>query len=58
MLLTIQEVARIVGDDEDNIKEFIREDRIPWVAGESGVLIPFASFQVCMPDLYDLEDIW
>lgn len=52
---TIDEIARLAADDRENIIEFIRSDRIPYVALPEGILIPLGGFQMCMSDLYDLE---
>lgn len=57
-LWSIGEIAALVDDTEAHIQEFIREDRIAYVACPDGILIPVGAFQVVMPDLYDLgEDL-
>ena len=53
-LWTLQEIADLVDDDVAHIQEFVRDDRIPWVADAEGVLIPIGGFQTCMPGLYNL----
>jgi hypothetical protein len=53
-LYTIEQIAEIAADSVENIQEFVREDRVPYVALPDGILIPLGGFQCCMNDLYDL----
>lgn len=51
---TIEQVARRVADDYNNIVGFVCEDRIPYRYHEDGIEIWWEGFRMVMPELYDL----
>lgn len=61
-LWTIGNLATLVYNYEDRdagyneIADFVRDDRIPYVHGPDGILIPLGGFQTCMPDLYNMAE--
>lgn len=60
-LWTLEELSQLVyGEDERNdglreLQDFVRDNRIPYVVGPDGILVPLGGFQTMMPNLYDLS---
>lgn len=57
--LTIAEAARLVGVTQEQVAEWIEQDRIPFVrtAPQRDYLIPSTSLLFALPDLFDLPGV-
>ena len=54
-LLTPRQIAEFVAVSEEQVEEWMDDDRIPYVRLPDGsALIPLGGFQCCMSDLFDL----